>query len=126
MTFRRCISQVYHEHTNRAAIDERREHAAAAAEGLAHRTHAQNDVQICLDTPNEDLIDAVFRKRLADGGSILAHVADYAVLLVRREEIWHVTCIEDAVYILDKPLVDDLRIREEEDNRLALDAGRRQ
>lgn len=37
------------EPVNRAAVDERREHAAPHAEGLADRGHAEDDVEVLLD-----------------------------------------------------------------------------
>ena len=68
---------------HRAAIDQRGEHAAADAEGVANRRHAQDDVEVLAHELNKVRVDLIAPLALAsllghrpDGGQDTLHVLD--------------------------------------------------
>ena len=109
---------------DRAAVDQRWEHAQARAEGVADGRHGEAHVEHRAAT-----VDKVREER---GGcaitveplvaSCLAHLVGNLRLLAVLEEVGHLARIEQAVDVLEVRLLLDLGVGEQEDGRLALHA----
>ena len=107
-----------------AAVDERRELAAARAEGLADGRHAQHDVQVVTHAVDEGRPAHIARGRQAEAFDVGADITDDALLLIGLVHSGHFARIEQVVQILKKALVDHLRVGEAEAHLLALHSSR--
>ena len=79
-----------------AAVDQAGEHARAVAELGAHGREAEHEVQVRADTVEEEG-PQLGRGRLLLGALLLegvAHLAEYRVHLVTREEVGQLACSE--------------------------------
>ena len=105
-----------------AAVDERREHAAAHAERGADGRHREYDVQVLARAVHKEFLQIILGLGdLAILGERAHSVGDLLPLIV-REEVGHLARVEDVVDVLDEGLLDDLCVGEEEDDRRADDA----
>mmetsp|Transcript_46858 Transcript_46858/g.111156 ORF Transcript_46858/g.111156 Transcript_46858/m.111156 type:complete len:483 (+) Transcript_46858:3837-5285(+) len=106
-----------------AAVDERREARGPAAESLTHRREAQADMEVLLDLGDEEVIHRILR--IGDPFA-LALVSDGVVDcvdLVGGEQAGDLAGGKQLVQVHEELLVGNLRVHEEEDNRLVLEAG---
>lgn len=99
------------------AVDERREVAAASAQGVADRAHAKYQVHIGASLLEEEFEDALTRARQVVWRGRMLDVRDNLVLLLDSEKVGHLAGIEDAAEVFQKALVGDLRVVEEENAR---------
>ena len=108
------------------AVHQRGVHARAVAEARADGRHGQHDVQVRAHALDEERPCVVGHghgaRRDAELLGRRAHGLNDAVLLVLGEEVRHLARVEHVVHVLEEGLLLDLRVREEEHGRLALDA----
>ena len=106
-----------------AAVDERGKHATARAKRVAHRAHAQHDVQVVAHAVDEEgeygVAVALGNAGLLGRRSAADH---HALVLVRLEEVGHFAAVQYVVDVLEELLHDDLRVGEEKDRVLVAHA----
>ena len=106
-----------------AAVHQAGEHAATLAEPVADGGHAQHDVQVLDDPPQEKRVQLILHLARAGFLRVRAHVLAQTADLVLREQVRHLAAREHVVDVLQERLDDDLRLVEEEHGGLVGDAG---
>mmetsp|Transcript_36696 Transcript_36696/g.116794 ORF Transcript_36696/g.116794 Transcript_36696/m.116794 type:complete len:681 (+) Transcript_36696:3332-5374(+) len=106
-----------------AAVDERGEHAAAHAEGVADGRHGEDDVQVLADELHKVRVDSVAALRLARRLGEWAHLVEDLRHVFFRHHVWHLTSVEQIVDVLHERLLHNLSVREEEHRRLVFATG---
>eukprot|EP00962_Isochrysis_galbana_P028266 scaffold8907_cov105-Isochrysis_galbana.AAC.3 len=97
------------------ARDERREHAHIVAVRLADGRHAEHNVQVRAGALNKELPHRVVGRRPAGLLDVGSDGLTNRAGLVGRVQTRHLASREHAVDVLEKRVVDDLRVIEEED-----------
>ena len=110
-----------HEPVDGTAVDQRRELAASGTERLAHRGHAQDDVEVIPDPVDERAEEHILRGVQAEGLGVGTNLGHHSLLLVLGEQPGNLAAVEDVVDVLDETLGDDLRIREQKHGGRSLD-----
>eukprot|EP00967_Tisochrysis_lutea_P151733 scaffold295678_cov28-Tisochrysis_lutea.AAC.2 len=106
------------EPVRRAAVDERREHAAAHAEGIADWRHGEDDVEVLPNTVDKVCLDVILCLNDPRVLRVGPHLAQNLFPLVVRKE--------DVIDVLNERLDNDLRVGKEEHHRGAVAAGHKE
>mmetsp|Transcript_44777 Transcript_44777/g.132226 ORF Transcript_44777/g.132226 Transcript_44777/m.132226 type:complete len:244 (-) Transcript_44777:532-1263(-) len=107
------------------AVGDRRELAAARAEGVADRRHAHDHVQVGAHLVDEVVPAIVARVHQASRLHLGPDRVDDVVLVVVVVELGDVARREQVVEVDEHLLVDNLLVGEQEDDLVALEARRR-
>ena len=79
-------------------------------------------MQVIAHAVDERLVQRVLARGRVDAFGVLAYVRAHAIFFLPVEQRGHFAGVEDVVDVLHEPLLDDLRVREEEHGRYAVDA----
>ena len=104
----------------RAAVHQRGEFQAAKTKGVPDWRHAEDDVEVVSHSVDKDLKELLWCS-LDLFPVLVFEVLEEFGLLVAVEEVWNFAGIKKVVDVLKKGLLDDLRIGEDEGQRLVLD-----
>lgn len=107
------------------AVDDRGELARARAEGVAHGRHAHDHVQVGPHFVYKVVPAVVSRVEQPSGLHLGPNSIDDIVFVIVGVELGDVAAREQVVEVDEHPLVDDLLVGEEEDDRVALETRAR-
>ena len=110
----------WHEPVNATVVDKPREVTASRTQGLAHRRHRQDDVEVVGALIDEVLPNALAGRRAASVRGLRPHLTDNGFLLVVGKERRYYARRQHVVDQLEEALLGDVLIGEQEHGLLPL------